>query len=139
MTRPNEYFAYFSFVGEFDPADISIQVRLQPSRSWRKGEINPQTQRERNHSRWCVDSRLRDTEPLEKHTENVLEQLRPRAEVIAQLRSQFDGGLQLVAYFYKDYPGFGLDDVAVTELSKMKLGFDCDFYYLYSDKRKDSD
>jgi hypothetical protein len=138
MTRPNECRAYFSFIGDFEPADITTEVRLQPSRSWRKGEINPQTQRERNHSRWCVDSRLRETEPLEKHLADVLEQLRPRAEVIAPLRSRLDGGLQFVGCFYTDYPGFGLDDVAVTELGKMKLGFDCDFYYLYSDKREDS-
>jgi Domain of unknown function (DUF4279) len=138
MTRPNEYRAYFNFVGEFDPAEVTTQVSLQPSRSWRKGEINPSTQQERKHSRWCVDSRLSETESLERHVADVLEQLRPRAEAVAQLRSKLDGGLQLVGNFYRDYPGFGLDDVTVAELSKMKLGFDCDFYFLYSDKREDS-
>ena len=137
--KQNEHQAYFFFVGEFDPVDLSARVGMEPTRSWRKGDTNPHTNLEREHSRWTVDSRLHEQSSLEAHVDDVLEQLRPSAEAIRSERDRTDGGLQLVGYFHTDYPGFGLSDRVTAELADMKLGFDCDFYYLYSDKREDSE
>jgi hypothetical protein len=139
MTEPNTCRAYFTLVGEFDPMEISARVGMKPTRSWKKGDINPSTQRERNHSRWCLDSRLDQTAPLESHVADVLEQLRPHATSVEQVRSAVDGGMQLVAYFYSHYPGFSLEASVLSELGALKLGIDCDFYFLYSDKREDSE
>ncbi len=47
--------------------------------------------------------------------------------------------MQLVAYFHQSYPGFALDETMLRDLADLKLGIDCDFYFLYSDKREDSD
>jgi hypothetical protein len=138
MTEPNTYCAYFTLVGEFDPAEITAFLGLKPTRSWKKGDINEQTKLERKHSRWCLDSRLENTSSLEKHIADVLDQLRPHIPSISELRSTVDGGMQLVAYYHTDYPGFSLDDSAIFELAQLKLGIDCDFYYLYSNKREDS-
>lgn len=135
----NEHLAYFSFVGGFAPVDISERVGMEPTRSWKKGDINPRTKLERTHSRWIVDSRLSKQRSLEAHVDDVLEQLRPRAEAIRSERMQTDGGLQLVGYFHVDYPGFGLSDRVTEDMAAMKLGFDCDFYYLYSSEREDSE
>jgi hypothetical protein len=138
MTKPNTYRAYFTLVGEFDPSDISARLGLQPTRSWKKGDVNPKTQLERNHSRWCLDSRLDETVVLERHMADVLEQLRPHSSAVTEVRTTVDGGIQLVAYFYTNFPGFSLEDSTLSELGTLKLGIDCDFYYLYSDKREDS-
>ena len=139
MTEPNTYRAYFTLVGDFDPANISARLGLEPTCAWKKGEINERTQRERNHSRWCLDSRLEKTKALEDHVVDVLDQLRPIASAVEEIRAEIDGGIQLVAYFYTDYPGFSLDDSVLLQLGKLKLGVDCDFYYLYSDEREDSE
>ena len=46
--------------------------------------------------------------------------------------------MQLVGWFHNDYPGFGLDEVIISGLAQLNVGIDCDFYYLYSDRREDS-
>ena len=139
MSESNTYRAYFTLVGEFDPGEITAHLKLQPTRSWKKGDINPTTQRERNHSRWCLDSRIDEAVALEEHVSDVLDQLRPHISAISELRATVDGGMQLVAYFHTDYPGFSLDDSAIFELAQLRLGIDCDFYFLYSHKREDSE
>jgi Domain of unknown function (DUF4279) len=138
MTRPNECRVYFTLVGEFDPADISRRLGLEPTSSWKKGDLNPKTQFERKHSRWNLDSRLAKSASLEEHVDDVLEQLKPCSTAIADLRDAVDGGMQLVGYFYANYPGFGLDHMTLSELARLRLGIDCDFYYLYSENREDS-
>ncbi len=138
MMKPNEFSAYLTLVGDFDPNEISVRLGLQPTRSWRKGEINPRTQYERNHSRWSLASRVDQAVCLEKQVSDVLEQIRPHSEAVANIRATIDGGLQLVAYLHTSYPGFALENEVLAELGRMKLGIDCDFYYLYSDKREDS-
>lgn len=138
MTRPNEYRVYFTLVGEFDPTDISRRLGLEPSRSWKKGDLNPRTQFERKHSRWSLNSTLEQSASLEEQIVDVLEQLRPCSAAITDLRATVDGGMQLVGYFHTNYPGFGLSDAVLSELAQLRLGIDCDFYYLYSDEREDS-
>lgn len=138
MTRPNEYRVYFTLVGEFDPTDISRRLGLEPSSSWKKGDLNPRTQFERKHSRWSLNSRLEQSASLEEQVVDVLEQLKLCSATITDLRATVDGGMQLVGYFYTNYPGFGLSDGVLSELAQLRLGIDCDFYYLYSDKREDS-
>ena len=138
MTRPNEYRAYFTLVGEFDPTDISRRLSLEPTSSWKKGDVNSQTQFERKHSRWNLDSRLAQSASLEEQVADVLEQLKPCAAAIVDIRATVDGGMQLVGHFFNNYPGFGLDDGVLSELAQLCLGIDCDFYYLYSDNREDS-
>ena len=137
-SRENQYRAYFTLVGEFDPREVSDRLGLQPSCAWKKGEVNPKTQMERKFSRWSLDSRLAETVSLEEQITDVLSQLREKRLEVAELRSEVDGVMQLVGYFYQNYPGFSLDDETVAELAKLKLGIDCDFYYLYSDQREDS-
>ena len=138
MTRPNEYRAYFTLVGEFSPEDISMRLSLEPTSSWKKGSQNPKTQLKRNHSRWNLDSRLSRSASLEDQVKDVIEQLKPHSAAISEIRSAVDGGIQLVGYFYTNYPGFGLDAATLSDLAQLRLGIDCDFYYLYSDKREDS-
>ena len=69
---------------------------------------------------------------------DVLEQALPKADQFRQVGDQYEVGVQLVGYFYNDYPGFGVDPAAISGLAHLKVGIDCDFYYLYSDTREDS-
>ncbi len=138
-TRNNEQYAYFTVVGEFAPADISARLNLLPTNSWKKGELNPTTKLERKLSRWSLYSELDHSKPLEEHIESVLVQLSAEREKVSRLSSEMDAGIQIVGYFYSDYPGFGLNRETVAQLAELNLSIDCDFYYLYSDKREDSE
>ncbi len=134
----NQYRAYFTLVGEFDPAEITSRLGLAPTESWKKGARNPRTHFERNHSRWILDSRLEESASLNTHIRDVLQQLKPYVEVVRELRSTLNGWLQAVGYFHDGYSGVSLDEDIVAGLAEIKVGVDFDFYYLYSDKREDS-
>jgi hypothetical protein len=114
VIKPNEYRAYFTLAGEFDPHEISTRIGLTPTDSWKKGSRSPQTDVERKHSRWSLYSRLSDSQPLEGHITDVLAQLAPQAENIRNVRSEIQGWIQLVGFFYTDYPGFGLDEKTIA-------------------------
>jgi len=134
----NRYRAYFTLVGEFDPTEITSRLGLAPTESWKKGERNPRTHFERNHSRWILDSRLEESASLDAHIRDVLQQLKPYVEIVRELRLTLNGWMQTVGHFHDGYPGVSLDEDIVAGLAEIKVGVDFDFYYLYSDKREDS-
>jgi hypothetical protein len=138
MTEPNEQYAYFSITGDFDPDDISRLAGVAPTESWRKGDVNPRTQLERKFSRWSLYSRLDRTRELEAHIVDVIEQLAGNKGRFADLSSKHDGVMQLVGCFKTNYPGLHLGRELVESLAEYALSIDCDFYYLYSDRREDS-
>jgi hypothetical protein len=138
MTKDNEQYAYLTVVGDFDPETITARVGLQSSEAWAKGERNERTHRERKFSRWSLDSRLDRSASLEAHVKDVLEQALPKAEQFRQVADEYQVGLQLVGYFYNDYPGFGLDQHSISGLARLNVSIDCDFYYLYSESREES-
>jgi hypothetical protein len=138
MTKPNGYKAYFTLAGDFDPIEITKSIGIEPSETWRKGDRNEQTHFERRFSRWSLNSRLSETATLEDQIADVLEQLKPRAEAILGIQETLDGWLQLVGWFYRDYPGLHFSQELITGLAQLNLSVDFDFYYMYSDRREDS-
>jgi len=138
MTKDNEQYAYFTVSGDFDPAVITQQLGMQPSESWQKGDLNERTRYERKSSRWSLNSRLDHSADLEEHVRDVLDQIRHHAATIRRIGQEFKCWIQLVGYFYKVYPGFGLDPDLIADMALLNVGIDCDFYYLYSHEREDS-
>ncbi|MGO9340216.1 MAG: DUF4279 domain-containing protein [Terracidiphilus sp.] len=138
MTKDNEEYAYLTVVGDFDPDAITARIGLKPSESWTKGDRSERTRIERKFSRWSLFSRLPHSALLEDHLKDVLEQTSGHAEEIRRLGTEYDVGIQLVGYFHTSYPGFVVDRELISNLAHLNVGFDCDFYYLYSDTREDS-
>jgi hypothetical protein len=139
MTKDNEQYAYFTLTGDFDPKIITDRLGVEPSESWRKGDRNERTHYERKFSRWSLHSRLNHSAALEEHVRDVLDQTRDHAAAIREIGIQFSCWVQLVGYFHNDYPGFGLDSDLIAGLAGLNVGIDCDFYYLYSHEREDSE
>ena len=138
MTRPNELYAYFTITGDFDPADITTRLGVQPTDSWAKGSLHPFNHMERKFSRWSLYSRLQRVRPFEEHIEDVLEQLRANAEAFRLISKEFGGQLELVGNFYSGYPGLVLARKQIEALVEFGLEADFDFYYMYSDRREDT-
>lgn len=138
-TRANEYYAYFTVTGEFDPSKITARLGLEPTSCWMKGDRNERTHLERKFSRWSLHTRLDHAQALEAHVDDVLEQLEPARAAVIELLKEVIGQMQLVGYFHSAYPGLHFEAATLSKLSLFKLDMDMDFYYLYSDKREDSD
>ncbi|MEG9436531.1 DUF4279 domain-containing protein [Edaphobacter sp. HDX4] len=139
MVKDNEQYAYLTVTGDFDPEQITSVLGLVPSESWSKGDRNERTHYERKFSRWSLESRLARSASLEDHVRDVLKQSLNYAEQIRQVGRAHTVFIQLVGWFHTDYPGFGLDSSTIAGLAELNVGIDCDFYYLYSHEREDSD
>jgi hypothetical protein len=138
MTKDNEQYAYLTVVGDFRPESVTAKLGLERSEAWKKGDRNERTHLERKFSRWSIDSRLERSASLEDHVRDVLEQVLPNADRIRQVATEYKVWVQLVGFFYNNYPGFGMDRELISGLAQLNVGVDCDFYYLYSDSREDS-
>jgi len=137
--RDNEYQAYFTVSGDFDPASITAEIGIEPTRSWKKGDRNEKTHLERKFSRWSLDSRLDKSASLEEQIADVLEQLKPKVEEVRRVsKAHGNGCMQLVGWFYQSYPGIHFEKDLIAKLSNFELSVDFDFYYMYSDAREDS-
>lgn len=107
---------------------------MNPTESWRKGEVNPRNHLDREFSRWSLYSRIEKTFALEVHITDVLNQLDSNSDAFKQLSIEFGGILQLVAYFHVAFPGLTFERDVVTRLAQYSLSLDFDFYYLYPEK-----
>jgi Domain of unknown function (DUF4279) len=117
VSEPNEFTAYFTINGDFDPADVTAAIGVQPSKQWRKGDIFGRIKKlERKFSRWSLESRLPSSSPLEEHVKDVLVQLGSVKQQVVALRPKWEPSIETVAYF-NDYPtGFSFDFETITEL-----------------------
>lgn len=78
-------------------------------------------------------------ESLEKHLDDVLEQCAPVSTRIAAVREQHRGHIEMVGYFYRLYPGIVMKANQIKGMADRNLGIGFDFYYMYSDRREDSE
>jgi hypothetical protein len=139
MVEDNEQYAYFAVGGDFDPAEITARVGIQPTECWCRGDVCSRTRRERTASRWKLYSRLDRGRELEVHIRDVLAQMGTNSEAFASLSKEFGGVMQLVAYLRRDYPGLHFDRDITEGLGRYALAVDFDFYWLYSSRREDTD
>jgi hypothetical protein len=139
MVEDNKQYAYFTLVGSFDPAEVTARIELEPTESWKQGDISPKTQMERRFSRWNLRSRLPESGGLEEHMRDVLAQLDAKRDEVRNVTREFGGCMQLVGYFYACFPGLHVDRDVSERLGWYGLAVDCDFYGLYSHRREDTD
>ena len=127
MTKPNEYRAYFTLVGDFEPEEVTVSLGILPTEAWKKGDRNERTHLERKFSRWSLYSRLEPSAKLEEQVEDVLAQVRPVADKVASILTKFEGWMQLVGYFNESFPGLTLAAGTVIELASLNIAIDFDF------------
>jgi|SRR5437588_923801 len=139
MVEDNQQYAYFTITDGFDPAEITAGVGIQPTEGWRRGDICARRQMERKFSRWSLYSRLGRDQKLEAHIRDVLAQLDTNPEAFRAASLEFNGCMQLVGYFHRDYPGLHFARDITEGLARHGLAVDFDFYHLYSHRREDTD
>jgi hypothetical protein len=129
VNEPNEFRAYFTLTGDFNPAEITLEIGLEPTEQYRKGDRFGRKQIERKFSRWSLESRLSRECLLEDHIADVVTQLLPVKERIAKLKEQWEANMALVAYFSDNPHGFFFNAKTITALAEMNLGMDLSLYY----------
>ena len=138
MSKSNTQYAYLSLHGEFEPDEITALVQVQPSESWRKGDLHPTRRFERKRSHWALKCRLSESESIESHIFDVLAQLEKSTLEFAKISKVHSGCMQLVGYFHDGYPGLHFEPEIAYGLAKFHLSVDFDFYNLWSDAREDT-
>ena len=133
INEQNEYRAYFTLVGDFDPSVITASLGIQPTSCFRKGDLNQRSRRVYTFSRWNLESRLARTEATVKHIEDVLAQLSPVSQAIPDLCSKYEGWMQLVASFFNGQASVDVDAELIKKLGALGLGINFDPYDLRSD------
>lgn len=130
--KENETYAYFKIANfEIDPQKITEKIGIEPSKYWKKGDLNPKNNLERKFNCWSLYSRLSLNAEMEDHIQDVLFQLDAQKDKVEAITQEYRATLELVGYFYEDYPGFFLDQEVIKKMANYRLGLDCDFYYLY--------
>jgi len=99
MGTPDTWYAYFHVRGSFDPDDVTRRMGVTPTKIAREGETIGSANTGRPCSLWALHSRLKQTAPLERHVQDVLDQLDENKVAFEQLSRELDGTLQLVGYF----------------------------------------
>jgi Domain of unknown function (DUF4279) len=128
MTAPNQCYAYFYISGIFDPATITAEVGVTPTKTGVQGDLIPGTQMPRKCSRWMLYSRLERSATLESHVTDVLDQLDLNRNGFRRLSIEHGGTMELVGYFRAYYPGLFFEREIVERLAQYALSLDCDFY-----------
>jgi hypothetical protein len=72
----------------FDPDDITRRLGLEPTRTWSKGEVVPESRRGRTRptSGWAIDSKSSiKADTIEPHLAWLLDLLEPHAEALSAI------------------------------------------------------
>lgn len=126
MSTPDTWYAYFEISGSFDPDEITQKIGVSPTYAIRSGK--PGRYAIAKCSRWELRSRLKDTDPLEDHVRDVLDQLDNNESAFRMLSRDFDGTMQLVGYFKEHNAGVNFERRTVERIARYTLAIDCDFY-----------
>jgi len=113
--------------------EISNELKLNPSRSWIKGEKVPNRKSDirRKQSTWEYQSTIDPTEPIEKHIDSLLDTFESKKDVFKKFSKKYYTELTLAIYEYKSCnPGFLLENKMLERISKLGLTLDVDIYVL---------
>src|SRR5579883_186963 len=100
MSAPDTWYAYFHIRGSFDPAEITRRVGISPTYAAKEGEPGEYIAA-LPCSHWDLHSRLDRKAPLELHVKDVLDHLDANKSEFDKLSREFNGTMELVAYFLK--------------------------------------
>jgi Domain of unknown function (DUF4279) len=128
MANADKWYAYFHVRGSFDPDEITRRLGVKPTRVSREGDPIGKTSKKRPCSAWELYSRLDETEPLERHVQDVLDQLDDNRAEFEKLSREFNGTMEVVGYFRECEPGPSLEPEIVDRMAEYWLTLDCDFY-----------
>lgn len=129
----SEIYAYFMLTGmEFDPDEVTTKVSINPTETWRKGDlINTRGTRRHKENGWSVYSKIEKSADLEEHINSVLEQLQAGWIPLLELCKCYAAEIACVIYYRRgSVPAIHFDPDIVAQAAKLNAEIDVDFYVL---------
>lgn len=118
---------------EEEPEVITRQIGLQPTKTWRQGELIPGTIRPRAASGWEIAAREEGGTELEPQIELLFSRLKGKEAVIYDIASRARVELSVVVYARESVPALHLPREAVEYLGRLQCAVDIDLYCLIED------
>jgi hypothetical protein len=111
----------------YSAEQISGKIGLKPHRTWKKGDLRPNTQIAEPSNGWLINSPVGKDQPLRLHVERLLAILSPHAKEIAGLTPACDSELSCV-YYGESRPEVNFESTIIQGLSKLDCSLDIDIY-----------
>lgn len=124
--------AYALTGADLDPSHVTAQTGLQPSKTWHKGDlIDPRAINRYKISGWRMASRLPEASELDDQIEDVLAQLSPAFDLVADLGARYSAEFACAIYLTPDsIPVLHVDKDTVQGVGKLNAALDLDVYVL---------
>jgi len=131
MEEEYDTYAYF-WVNDFDcdPEEISKFLRLEPHEAFQKGDlISEKSARTRSFSSWTYRSSLPRSEPSQdEHIANLIEVMLSRKNILLELNSKYEVGINCVGYYTNVNPGFHMSADLIKSCADLGISIDFDLY-----------
>lgn len=143
MSKCDSY-VYFTFIGDdFDPAEITSQLGIEPTEAWQKGDKRSYGATNHTFSRWLWASE-RGTEPIfiDKLVNEVIIKLQDKVEIINTLKQRLNLESVLEIVLYVDTndkhptPALGHNLQTIEFLYRTQTTTDVDIYRYDSRRQK---
>lgn len=125
-----EVYATFTVTGSnFDPADITAKVGVQPTKTWFQGDlISPTAKIRYQHNGWSLKSSLQGSDELGDHVKALLEQLQMGWQPLTEICADCEAEISCVIYTAGDRPAIHFDRVILDQLDQLNAAIDVDLY-----------
>lgn len=121
------------FQGE--PEAITRRIGLEPTKTWRKGELIPRTVRPRPTSGWELLAIEGGGPELAPQIERLLDRIRGKEALLSDFGREARLELSIVVYARESVPALHLPRETVEVLGKLGSAVDIDLYCLMSDQQ----
>ena len=133
MSKSDSY-VYFALRGDFDPAEITKRLDIEPTGAWEK-DGNHKYKSHRDSAFWAWETaRGQEIIFIENLVEEVVAKLEDKIEIITELKQQFslESALQIVLYIdtneEQSTPALGHDMRTIDFLYATRSTTDIDIY-----------
>ncbi len=128
-----ELIVRFRLTGEFDPDQITSDLGIPPSETWRKGDFVRSTIICRETDGWCLNSALGKTAGLEQQTKAILKMFEPSWTKLEKFCSTLNAELSCSIYTSGYRPSIHFDTAVVQRMASINGTIDVDLYIMPAD------
>ena len=128
-----EVCAGFKLTGaDFDPDEVTRRVGLEPTRTWRAGDIRRPGATAAKISCWSLYTDLEQTWDTDRHIAQVIDLLRPHIQSINAVRKELrlEAEFACVLYIRSKRPALHFDRAILDVVDALDAEIDVDIYVL---------
>jgi hypothetical protein len=120
---------YFDLVGDgFDPNEVTAELGIEPTKTWRRGESLVPGMRPRSHDVWSLKFGGEASWDFESQLDQLVELMQPRSKALAGLYDRFGirAHVTCEVLMEADAPAICLDAKMVSALADLQADLEID-------------